>query len=373
MGTEELDANTVDSSTADGMSGVSDAGSPPAHEDVNQPDSSPGEGTDAQSTQDGEDYSSGLMGAIEEAAGTAGDEEQVDADGSDTSSESATDSGQESDSKDDSEKSDEEASEEETDEDGKKLPPFHKHPRWQEMVRERNDLKQKVESFQERASEYDKIHQFMESNGLSPDEVARSIRTMAMIRNNPAQAREVLAKELESLDQFVGKKLPDDLQREVEEGYMTQERAQELARLRNEHSMTRQQVETERRQREQVQEQARRQQTQQAQQQALEAQRNAVRNWEQQIRSRDPDYERIQPFVYKELRLMAQEQPARTPEEAVELAKQAHSRVKEQARRLAPRETVRPGPNSSQSSGTAGSSQTPSSMMEAVEQAAGLK
>lgn len=375
MPLEDLDVE-VDSSPANGMSGVNDAGSPPVSQDVADPEPSTGaEGTDApESNQEApEDYSGGLMDAIEEAVGSSSEDE--DADSADSVSEMTPDDGETDADADDKPKADgesDEAGEGEEDENGEKLPPFHQHPRWQEMIRDRNDLRAQVDQFRERATEYDKIHQFMETNGLTPDEVARSIQTMALIRNNPAQAREVLAREMEQLDRFTGNRLPDDLERDVQDGYITPERAQELARLRNEQSFTQRQADQQRQAAEAARRQAEQQQVESQQTQALESQKNAVRQWETQLKSRDPDYERIQPLVYRELRMLAQDQPARTPDEAVELAKTALKNVKAQVRQLTPkREPVNPGPSSSQSGGTAGSANQPGSLLEAVMQAAG--
>lgn len=378
MNLEDLGVQ-ADSPAADGMSGVNDAGSPPVDEDVNDRDSSTGaeEPAGADATPDPAEYSEGLMGAIEEAAGAETEEGVAD------SSESDADKPEgEEDPEADPEKSEkadgedkpegEQDSEDEVDENGDKLPPFHKHPRWQEMIRQRDDLKGQVDSLSERASQYDQIHQYMETNGLAPQEVARAIQTMSLIRNNPAQAREVLAQELEQLDQFVGKKLPDDLQREVEDGYVTPERAEELARLRNQQNHTRQQMEQQRQAAEQARQQADQQQAQQARQQALGNQRQAVQQWEADLRSRDPDYDRLQPLVFKELRLLAQERPAQTPEQAVELARSALKNVKAQVRTLnGPRETKKPGPSSTQTGSNAGARNDPDSLLGAVLQAAG--
>ena len=377
MNLEDLGVE-ADSPAANGMSGVNDAGSPPADEDVNDPSSSPGEEGQAGADGDQEpDYSEGLMGAIEEAAGaeneSVADSSESDAGKAEGDTESKAEDEQ-SDKADGEEKAEGEkdGEEGEVDENGEKLPPFHKHPRWQEMIRQRDDLKGQVESLSERASQYDQIHQYMETNGLAPQEVARAIQTMALIRNNPAQAREVLAQELEQLDQFVGKKLPEDLQRDVEDGYVTPERAEELARLRNQQNFTQQQAEQQRQAAEQARQQAEQQQAQQARQQALDGQRTAVQQWEADVRSRDPDYDRLQPLVFKELRLLAQERPAQSPDQAVELARTALKNVKAQVRTLnGPRETKKPGPSSTQTGSNAGVRNTPDSLLGAVLQAAG--
>lgn len=352
---------TAEETTA--YSGV-EAGSPPADGGDVTSDSSTG--SDG-GQQEPESYKDGLLQAATEAAKETGSQAEEEAE---------SDSDGQADAEADSDK-DQQQEEQEEDEDGKKLPPFHKHPRWQEMVRERNQLREQVDEFKQGAEEYRKIESFMQENELSAQEVARAMQTVALMRNDPSRAREILAQELETLDRAVGEKLPDDLQREVEDGYMTEERAKELARLRNEQSRTAQQAEQERRRAQEAQQQAEQQRRQQAGQQALQQQQEAVRSWEQSIKSRDPDFERIQPLVYKELRWMVREgmdqgRAPRTPDEAVKLAERAYSNVKEQLRRVQPRQQTQPGPTSKVSGGSAGSGAQPQSMQDAVIRAAGL-
>ncbi len=359
-GVQQAESPTADVQATD--SGVTEAGSPPATDGGVTPESPAG----SDEGQSVESYKEGLIQAATEAAEQTGSQPEEG-----TGDQQDQDSSEQSEQQKDKDEDEDEGAEK--DEDGKKLPPFHKHPRWQEMVRERNQLREQVEQYKTGAQEYQKIQSFMDENGLTTQQVAQAIQTVALMKKDPASARQALAQELDVLDRQLGEKLPDDLQRDVEEGYVTEERAKELARLRNQQTRTQQQVQEERRRAQQQQERFQRQQGQQA----LQQQQQAVRSWEQNIKSRDPDFERIQPLVYKELRLLTREgmdrgRPPRTPDEAVQLAERAYNNVKEQVRKIQPRPATRSGPSSKASGGTAGSSAQPQSLQDAVIRAAGL-
>ena len=373
----EGEETTAESPTADSSTYGDDyvAGSPPAGSEDVTPDSSAGsEGQDQSEGGEPEDYKEGLHQAVAEAVadiGSQSDDVDPEADKSGEGEEQSEGEQGEGDGQDQEDSG-------ETDENGEKLPPFHKHPRWQEMVRDRNRLREEVSQYKDDAEEFGKIQSFMQENGLEPQQVAQAIQLAAMVRNDPAQAREALSKQMEQLDQFVGEKLPEDLQREVEDGYISEERAKEVARLRNERNFTRQQAEEQRHRAEQTEQEAEQQRRRQVGQQALRQQQDAVRTWETNLKTRDPDFDRIQPLVHKELRLLVQDsvdqgRPPRTPDDAVKLAEKAYGNVKEQVRKLSPRDEARPGPSSRQSGGSAGGSDQPSSIVDAALRAASTR
>jgi hypothetical protein len=250
------------------------------------------------------------------------------------------------------------------DQSGDKPEPFHKHPRWQEMVRERDTLRDQAEGLKPRAEEYDKITTFMEQNELSVQEVAEGLQVVAMMKNDPVRARGILAKRMESLDEFAGYRLPQDLQAEVNDGVISEERAQELAGLRNQTKFQSDRTE----QRTQQDQQDRQRDNAQ---QIIQGQQAALRTWEADVQKSDPDYTRIQRFVTKELRYLVQQRPPRNNEEAVGLAKQAYKTVKDELKAVVPqRPSVAPGPTSRQSGGSSSQGQAPESFMQAIEQAA---
>lgn len=341
-----------------------DAESPAADQGVISSESPADDRLEDASADTEAEYADGLMDAISEAAGVEDDSEDEDSD----------DEGEKADADEDpdAEKSDDAEGEQQDGREKDKLPPFHEHPRWQEMVRERNTWREQAQHNEAYAGEYRKIEQFMQQSGLQADEVAEAIRLSALIKSDPIKARERLAHEMERLDSFAGYKLPKDLQADVEDGMISADHARELAALRNQHQFTRQQVQQRERQLQQTQQQYQQRELQQQANTVLQQQRDAVRSWETQLRERDPDYGRIQPFVFKELRLLVSENPPRTQDEAVSLAKTAYQNVKTEMRRVTGRRDERaPGPRSTQSSAPSGASAKPESFMDAVMQAAG--
>src|SRR3546814_83015 len=103
---------------------------------------------------------------------------------------------------------------------------FHKHPAWQRLIRERDENKGAAEQFGQ-------ITGFMDKHGLSPAEAAEGFTVMAMIKVDPAGALKALEAKADEIRQFLGEKLPDDLQKEVEDGTISEGRAKELAQARN--------------------------------------------------------------------------------------------------------------------------------------------
>ena len=356
----ERDENAASSAAEEASRQDVAADSSTADQGANQDSASPTDGT-----SDGSDGDTGqeedLLSVITEAAGPGEDSAE---DSSDADSE-----------QDQSEESDEDQSEESAESEGDgesdKPEPFHKHPRWQEMVRERDEFRQKAEDLEPRAQEFDKINQFMQDNELSAQEVADGLQVVAMMKNDPIRARDLLAERMETLDQYSGHKLPSDLANEVEDGRISEDRARELARLRNETQFaSERQKRTEQKSQEQL-DQERQNREQEQVQKIIQDQRSAIQDWESKLKAKDPDYGRIQSFVAKELRFQVQQNPPRNVDEAIQLADKAYKSVKDEFKKALPeRPEVRPSATSDQSSASSASGQQPSSFMDAIKQAA---
>lgn len=356
--------------------GVS-ADSPPADVSV---DSSPQESSREAITDSGPEYESGLLAAINEAIPDDGFEEdespRAESEGSVEPDQEQTDEGvpDEPEGEEPAEAAEAE-SEEETDEadsaddePSDENLPFGKHPRFKQLISERNEYRNMAEEYQPHAEEFQKIEHFMQRNQLSNEEVAQGFQIMALMKHNPFAAREQLIQHLQVLDQVTGNAgLPPDLRQEVEQGYITEARAQEIARLRATGQFQQQRTEFE-----QAQYQRQLQQEQQAR--AMEAQKTALNDWESKMASRDPDYDSMKEWVAKELQLLAMRERPQTPEDAVRLAKTAYDNVKQGFRRFKPqRQTVQPKADSNSIGNVAGGAQPePKSFLDAVMQAADL-
>lgn len=212
--------------------------------------------------------------------------------------------------------------------------PFHNHPRWKEMLSEREALKP-------RAEQYDKIVNFMNTNSLTPNEMADGMRVMALMKHNPVAAYEQLQTYIKKLAPYTGEELHPDVKAKVDDGFVDPETAKELSRLKAEKEFLNQRSEEI-------------YQGQIAQQQATQQQAmyNAVVGWESAEKARDPDWSVKYEMVQDRVRtLLASGKPS-SPEEAVQLARRALSDVNERLRPLAGRNMPMRSPTSSMSSAT---------------------
>jgi hypothetical protein len=221
--------------------------------------------------------------------------------------------------------------------DGKQAPgeaddanlPFHKHPRFQQVIKERSAFRQEADALKPDAEEWRAVRTFMDEHALSPSEVAEGLQIMAAMRRDPIRAREMLSSHWQKLEEFAGNKLPTDLKQKVDEGEVDEALAAELARKRNEADFLRRQQDAA------IQAQA--QQAAIHQQAATQGiMRNAVVEWESNIKTRDADYAVKAPFLMDKVRAaMASRQP-QTPDEAIALVEAAYREVGESLRRFTP-------------------------------------
>jgi PIN domain nuclease of toxin-antitoxin system len=250
--------------------------------------------------------------------------------------------------------------------------PFGKHPRWQKMVAARNEYREKaqaisqeVEALRPRADEYGLIEQYMSSNGLQPAEVIDGFKIMALMKTDPAAAREALQTHLHRIDSFLGNVLPPDLQRQVDEGFTTEEIARETVRTRN--LLARQTAENQQ-YRQHIDQQA----TEQQQTQARQGMVSAVSQWEAQVRTSDPDYALKEQFVVDKLKLLRTQYRVETPEQAVQLAQMAYDQATKALRALHKKPEIRPSGAGSLALGNSTTAPAPKSFEDACLSAAGF-
>ncbi|WP_439392549.1 hypothetical protein ACRQ5Q_24300 [Bradyrhizobium sp. PMVTL-01] len=161
--------------------------------------------------------------------------------------------------------------------------PFHKHPRFQEVIRQRN-------TFREDAGRYKNITDYLDQNNLSADEAANALATFARAKIDPAGAFAELKPWLQNLLIAAGEVLPDDLKARVDKGEMTAEVALELSRDRakSRSHETRQGFEAQRAQRRSL------------DQQAVDR-GNAAVEWESDRKVKDPNFAAKQPLLMREI------------------------------------------------------------------------
>lgn len=235
--------------------------------------------------------------------------------------------------------------------------PFHKHPRFQALIRERNELKERATASTEKASQFDAISDYMADSNLTPDEVNRGFVIMSAIRNDPAKALEMLSETMAFLQGVTGETLPDDVVKLVDDGEMSEAAARELAKARA-----------------QIELQKHRQTQDVERQNAYQAQtaHNAivgtVTNWETQIVARDPDYSAKRELVYQNIRLANLDNPPRNPAEALAIAEAAYAKANETMKSFLPKRVQIKAPVSGQS--VAGAKPEPKSLRDVVRAAA---
>lgn len=230
-------------------------------------------------------------------------------------------------------------------------PPFHKHPRWKEVQQELKDLRPKAEMA-------DQLQGYMQQAGLSVQEVNAGFELMNLMKNDPAKALEQLQPYVQSLQSYTGERLPDDLRQDVEDGYITEERAKELARYRNEttHSKARA---------EQAQQETRQQQAQRQSQDIS----SAVSDWERSWQQSDPDYATKQARVLEkiELKMLRGSQAPQSSQDAIKLCEDARKEVEQELSRFRPQKRQQT-PVSGQAQ--VASNPEPQSMQDAMRMAA---
>lgn len=103
--------------------------------------------------------------------------------------------------------------------------PFGKHPRFQQLLRERN-------SFKERAQYSDNIQGFIEENGMTNEEAATALKIAAQSKLDPVGAWEAIKPWVTQLATAAGEILPPDILERVNKQEISLETAKELSKAR---------------------------------------------------------------------------------------------------------------------------------------------
>ncbi|CAB5178627.1 hypothetical protein UFOVP156_18 [uncultured Caudovirales phage] len=204
--------------------------------------------------------------------------------------------------------------------------PLHMQPRFKQVVTEKNEYKAKLAEFEPDAKQYRHIQSFMDNNQLTPEEVAEGLLLMAEMKSGDAsKAYEALSKKLDSLALTAGKKLPEDLEDRIEQGYIDRDTAQ---------SLYQKQIAAER---EAIVAQNRLQmRTEQDSQLHMQRIASTVAAWETAQRANDPDFDVKAELVKDRVRAhLATNGMPRTAEDALALSKSAYEQVTQTLRRVA--------------------------------------
>lgn len=260
------------------------------------------------SSSDAHGDDEGLLAVVRDAVEKTAEEEDTDSSKlvSPTNDGDVTDGGD----------AEDEDSEDDKSEDDYSDTPFHKHPRFKQLIRDRNELRG-------RATQYDQITDFMDKNQLTPEEVAQGFQLMAMMKiGDPAKAYEELKKLTDNLALASGHRLPEGLAEKVEQGYIDQDTAQDL--WREQFKAQRQAAIT------QEENQRFRQQQQSSHTNSMA---QTVTAWEDSVRESDPDYELKAEMIDDRVRaLVAERGRPRNSDEALQYAQNAYQTVSDRLR-----------------------------------------
>lgn len=227
--------------------------------------------------------------------------------------------------------------------------PFHTHPRFRQLLKERNTFQAqlterdekiaKLEAVdaprQESLQRFEKFTDAVRSSNLNAQEVNDGFAIMAAMKRDPEKALEMLTPYLEALAIATGRKLEGDLSEKVQKGTVDVETASQLQRERQ----ARLRAETH----SQGQQTAFAQREQERQTEALvQSVTSAVSSWEERQKT-DPDYQKKQPLVIREIGwLMQKEGYPQNPQAAVAMAEKAKKAVEANLSALIPqRQSVR--------------------------------
>jgi len=103
--------------------------------------------------------------------------------------------------------------------------PFHKHPRFQKLVQQRN-------TYREGHRQFETVQNYLRDNGLTGQDAADALRIQALLKSDPQKAWAELKPVVQKLLVSAGEVLPQDLQEQVRNGHMTKAAALEVSRAR---------------------------------------------------------------------------------------------------------------------------------------------
>lgn len=210
--------------------------------------------------------------------------------------------------------------------DGDEKLPFGQHPRWKEVIAERN-------AFREKAQSFDTLMGEVAKTGLNVREFNDLLGVGALIKQDPHAALERIEAVAAQLREIVGDKLSPALQKRVDDGEISEADARELSRTKARVQFT-----------EQRQAQSVEEQRQARIQTHLDDCKRAVTAWMDAEAKLDPDWSKKQQLVIREAQALEQEHGTPpTVADVAKLMKAAKRRVDEQLRGILPaRAPVKP-------------------------------
>jgi hypothetical protein len=201
-----------------------------------------------------------------------------------------------------------------TDADLKKLRPETRR-RFEQLLSQRDEARTQLTALTPELEQHRQLQGYLREHQLNPDDVNMLLGVGAALRRGDFQAfLNGVTPYVRAAEEAIGARLAPDLRQQVDDGLITEEHARELTVRRFQANQARSELD-----------QVRTTHAQEDQGRALETVRLAITNWENDIRSRDPDYALKAVAVRRFSQALLQERGApRTPQEALRLVQDAY-------------------------------------------------
>lgn len=249
-----------------------------------------------------------------------------------------------------------------------------KDPTKEELSRYHSKTRKRIEkllternAYREDATVTKGLRDYLVRNDISKDDFQLTLDLATAIRKGDYRAfLEGVTPYVQLAQEALGVTLPQDLQSQVQQGYMTTEAAQAMSRERFARLHAEQNAQVMQRQQQQFQQVRQQEQAAQQRTQVQQSVEQAVSAWETSVRQTDPDYGRKESAVKNFLWAVVHERGApQTADQAVEIAKEAYDRANKTFGQFIPPKQATPKVPSSVNR-TAGARPEPKSMLEAA-------
>lgn len=106
------------------------------------------------------------------------------------------------------------------------------YERFREVNEKAKEFETRYQAVEPVVKTHKEITEYCRTNGISQDQFREGLQLLSIINSDPAKAVEALSSLVEQLQGFVGDKLPEDLQKKVDDGKLEVADAKEIASLR---------------------------------------------------------------------------------------------------------------------------------------------
>ena len=252
---------------------------------------------------------------------------------------------------------------------GDKGPDLSKDPSPEELAAYKKGTRERIEkllternSFRAEAEVTQTLRNFLVTNDIAREDFQLTLDLAAAMRRGDFKSfLEGVGPYVQLATHALGITLPPDLQGEVTQGRVTFDAAAQMSRDRYARALAEQRATR-------VTQVADTRETRARQENLSRSIEQTVTGWENAIRQTDPDYGRKEATVRNFLWAVVQEKGApQTPEQAVEIAKEAYSRANDTLRQFAPPPKPTRAVPSSVNRAASGARPEPRSLMEAAE------